>query len=55
MVCACRWHGLAEGIRGLGLFASEEVSREPLLDLYGPVVQQQIDACTALQGPGPDR
>lgn len=47
--------GLAEGVRVLGLFPTEEVSREDLLDLYGPLVQQQIDACTALQGPGPAR
>ncbi|GHD20685.1 TetR/AcrR family transcriptional regulator [Nocardiopsis kunsanensis] len=46
--------GLAEGVRVLGLFPAEEISREELLDLYGPLVQQQIDACTETQGPGPD-
>lgn len=42
---ACQLIGLAEGVRLLGLFPTDEVSREAVLDLYGPLVQQPIDAC----------
>ncbi|WP_017608560.1 TetR/AcrR family transcriptional regulator [Nocardiopsis xinjiangensis] len=45
--------GLAEGIRVLGLFPTEEVSRDAILDLYGPLVQTQIDACAQPEQPGP--
>lgn len=37
--------GLAEGVRLMGLFPLEEYSRSAVLDLYGPLVQQPIDAC----------
>ncbi|WP_017606834.1 TetR/AcrR family transcriptional regulator [Nocardiopsis alkaliphila] len=37
--------GLAEGVRTLGLFPADELSREEVLDLYGPLVQSQIEAC----------
>lgn len=42
---ACQLIGLAEGIRLLGLFPTDEISRETVLDLYGPLIQQPIDAC----------
>lgn len=37
--------GLAEGVRVLGLLPEREISRDELADLYGPIVQRQIDAC----------
>ena len=42
---ACQVLGLAEGVRVLGLFPADAISRDELLDLYGPLVQKQIDAC----------
>lgn len=42
---ACQILGLAEGVRVLGLFPTDEISRDELLDLYGALVQKQIDAC----------
>lgn len=42
---ACQVIGLAEGVRTLDLFPADEVSRETVLDLYGPLIQSQIDAC----------
>lgn len=50
---ACQLIGLAEGVRLLGLFPTDEVSRDAVLDLYGPLVQQPIDAC-ALACPAPE-
>ncbi|HIY41634.1 MAG TPA: TetR family transcriptional regulator [Candidatus Nocardiopsis merdipullorum] len=50
---ACQLIGLAEGIRVLGLFATDEISRDRLLDLYGPLLQNQIDACAPSESPGP--
>lgn len=49
----CQMLGLAEGVRGLGLFPAESISRDELLDLYGPLVQQQIDACPPPEEPHP--
>ncbi|SIO87766.1 TetR family transcriptional regulator [Nocardiopsis sp. JB363] len=42
---ACQLIGLAEGIRLMGMFPANEVSREAVMDLYGPLVQQPIDSC----------
>ncbi|WP_017572215.1 TetR/AcrR family transcriptional regulator [Nocardiopsis halotolerans] len=44
-VVCCQLLGLAEGVRVLGMFPVEEVSRDDLLDLYAPIIQRQIDAC----------
>lgn len=42
---SCQMIGLAEGIRVLGMFPTEEISRDGLLELYAPIVQEQVDAC----------
>lgn len=42
---SCQVLGLAEGVRVLGMFPEEEISRDELLDLYAPLIQQQVDAC----------
>lgn len=47
---ACQMVGLTEGIRVLGMFPSEELAPEELLDLYAPLVQAQVDACSAAAG-----
>ncbi|WP_150242780.1 TetR/AcrR family transcriptional regulator [Nocardiopsis quinghaiensis] len=41
----CQMLGLAEGVRVLGMFPDDEVPRDELLELYAPIVQQQVDAC----------
>lgn len=41
----CQMLGLAEGIRVLGMFPADEVSRDELLGLYAPIVQKQVDSC----------
>ena len=42
---SCQLIGLAEGIRLMGMFPTDDVSRETVMDLYGPLIQQPIDAC----------
>lgn len=42
---ACQMLGLAEGVRVLGMFPTDEVSREELLELYAPLIQRLVDAC----------
>ncbi|WDZ89430.1 TetR/AcrR family transcriptional regulator [Nocardiopsis sp. HUAS JQ3] len=50
---SCQMLGLAEGVRVLGMFPEEETSREELLDLYAPLIQQQVDACARARADRP--
>lgn len=42
---SCQMLGLAEGVRVLGMFPDEEMTRDELVDVYAPIVQAQVDAC----------
>ncbi|MBB6119138.1 TetR family transcriptional regulator [Nocardiopsis algeriensis] len=46
----CQLLGLAEGLRGLGMFPEHETPSEELLELYSAAVQGQIDACARFCG-----